>query len=99
MKKRRIFLVLLFPGGSRMAGMAHAAASAPQVIFHATDNHGSWFDCANTSSSTSGAMGCVPESVPGMSEQKSLAIFHTGDVVGFSSTAIILENISCGGNV
>jgi len=70
-----------------MAQATSPPAAHPIVTFDATDNPGSWFKCANTASSTSGALGCVPEAAGlGTIGQKSLAIIHPGDSVGFAST-------------
>jgi DNA-binding beta-propeller fold protein YncE len=62
---------------------AATPAAAPAVTFQATDSPGSWFECANTSSTAS--VGCVPESIGGLG-QKSLAIIAPGEAVGFVST-------------
>jgi DNA-binding beta-propeller fold protein YncE len=77
MKKHRIALLVCLSWG--MAGMAHAGG----VTFQATDMPGSWFECANTGSTTS--IGCVPASIAGAG-QKSLAVIAPGDTVGFAST-------------
>ena len=68
--------------------IAFSAAAAPPppppaITFQATDDPGSWFACANTGSTTS--IGCVPESVAGTGE-KSLAVIHPGETIGFAST-------------
>ena len=82
MKKRRILMavlgVLIGMGG---AGMGHAATPAA-VTFEATDDPGSWFECATTG--TTNSLGCVAESVAGTG-QKSLAVLQPGETVAFVS--------------
>jgi plastocyanin/6-phosphogluconolactonase (cycloisomerase 2 family) len=75
MNKRILLALLCMLSGWGMAGMAQAAAT---VTFDAQDAPGSWFKCSGS--------GCVPETVPGMSGQQSLAVIHPGDSVGFTST-------------
>ena len=60
------------------------ALADPAITFQATDEPGSWFECSNTGSTTS--IGCVPESAPGTPREKSLAVIHPGETIGFAST-------------
>src|SRR5215467_10513724 len=61
-----------------------AQAAGPAVTFHATDNPGDWFRCANTGSTASG-IGCVPSSLAGTGE-KSIAVIQPGEQIAFAST-------------
>jgi DNA-binding beta-propeller fold protein YncE len=81
MKKRRILLALLcLLVGWGGAGMAHAAVKG--VIFEATDNPGSWFECyANRS--TLGCAGPAGLQVPDAG--KSLAVIALGETISFRS--------------
>lgn len=84
MKKRRLLVALLSVlVGWGTAGMAQA--DPPVVQFLAGDQPGSWFECANTGISGSG-LGCVPQVASlGTVGQKSLAVIHPGESVGFPS--------------
>jgi DNA-binding beta-propeller fold protein YncE/plastocyanin len=81
MKRRILMAVLGILVGMGGAGMAHAATPAT-VTFEATDDPGSWFECATTG--TTKSIGCVPESVAGTG-QKSLAVLQPGETVAFVS--------------
>ena len=78
MTKRRIGVLVCLLWG--MAGMAQAGG----VTFQATDQPGSWFECADTGTTTS--IGCVPASLAGTAGQKSTAVIAPGDTVGFVSS-------------
>lgn len=64
-------------------GTAGVAQAAPTVSFEAGDIPGNFFTCSNTAVSATGAPGCVNTSAG----QKSLAIIHPGDSVGFPSVS------------
>lgn len=91
MTKRCLLVALLsILVGWGTAGMAQAD---PTVSFYATDNPGTWFECANTGTPPSpgapisaSGLGCLPEADwLGTVGLKSLAVIQQGESVGFPS--------------